>query len=310
MKSCKQLIIFCLFLFLSLTGGSRSHAANQTTIVNQDLPGLKAITQEIKKATQAKNFNNLHSYVQNQSLYWSQCGDYGGENVQQMTFTEMNSLLSKFSKEAQIHFLDPEIHRWDFEKPVFYVVNINTEGWTGEYPFLNFSFKFTTIDNKWRFTGVCESTTSVNTNTSEKYSNGHYKQPSLPRPGARIFKDVYALRARIEEIIRFKAFDALNSYSTKGRLLIAQCSREIMEKDRIIGKEMPAQDVILFLKQNSLPNDKIVSSGVQHKNYYETTGWGGKYPFVAFWFSESMEGWEFAGISYCQKKHLDIMADS
>jgi len=292
-----------LILFLTTTG----YASEQKKLQDQQLPGLQVIVEKVKKAVRTKNFNILKPYASNKELlYWAACGP-GDVESEKLSFGSMVQRLSKVSKGADIHMYDvPAVHLWDFEKSVFYTVNINTEGWTGEYPFLSFGFKFRTADNHWEFTGVCDATTPELTKKEGKYVPTYFKEPQLPRSGPRIFKDRSALRDRVEEIVQFKAFEALKPYATKKVLAFGQCNREMMDKDSVVGKDTPVQDVIIFLKNNLSTTREIKSSGMHHKTYYETTGWSGEYPFVAFWFSKKDKLWELAGVSYCKTRHFDL----
>lgn len=255
---------------------------------------------KLKNIIPNKDFQMLRPYVPRmKKYYWGPCGP-GDSGFDELSFEVMTRMLLRDSKGAKIYFNPkPNISQ---ESAL-----IETEGWIGEHPFLTFSFDLVKTDNRWALSGACYSATpELSTKKEGKYVPTYFREPQLPRPGPKIFKDRSALRARIEEIVQFKAFDALKTYAVKQVLTFGQCNLSMMENDRIEGKEMPVQDVINFLKQNIPSTGEIVSSGMQHKNYYETTGWSGEYPFVAFWFSEGSKGWEFAGVSYCKTRHFDL----
>lgn len=189
---------------------------------------------------------------------------------------------------------------------------IETEGWNSEHPFFYFEYSYLKTEKQWYWTGVC-----VSPNRSLDFAmflGGKDKLydtiPKLPRSGPRIFKDEIALRSRIEEIVRFKAFDALKPYAVSKVLTFGPCNREMMVSDQIEGKNISVEEVVSFLKKKAPANREIISSEMQHKTYYETVGWNGEYPYIAFWFSKKDKGWALAGVSYCKTRHFDLFKSS
>lgn len=303
-------VLLCSSLLL-LFAISTVQAAEQQKTADQKPAGLQIIMDTVKKAVQTKKFKLFKPYVSNkEKLHWAPCGDHGGETVAMFSFDEMVNFLSKFSKGAEIYVYEyPEIHLWDFEKPIVYSINIDTEGWTSEYPYLSFGFKFSPAENRWEWRGVCDSPVPPRhlSKDMKKYEEIDYRQPKLPRPGPRIFKDINALKARIEEIVKYREFDALRPYVIKKTLIFGQCTQKMMDMDRVEGIVTPVDEVIDFLIKNAAGAKKVKFSGVAHITYYETIGWNGEYPFIAFWFSEGKKGWELAGVSYCKTKHFDLL---
>ncbi len=306
LKDSKKVCITYSFLFLFLP--MTVQATEQKKSIDQHLPSLNIIIDKVKKAVRSKNFDIIKPYVSNKELlYWTACGP-GDVEPEKLSFANFVKRLSEISKGAEIYVREePDIHLWDFEKPAFYAVDIHTEGWTGEYPFLSFGFNFRPTGNRWEFRGVCDSTIPELTMKDGKYVTTYFREPQLPRPGPRIFKDLYALRARIEEIVRFKAFDSLSAYAPNKVKMLSPCNSEIMEKDRIVGTKMPVNEIINFLKRNAPGTAEIKPTGIEHNTYYETVGWRGEYPVIAFWFSEGQDGWEWAGVSYCKTKHTAVL---
>lgn len=268
-------------------------------ISSQDAKRLNNFVVKFNKIITSKDFKLLETYMPNKKVYtWGPCGPGDGSH-DEMSFNKITKMLLESSKNVAIYFNPKATVSGDN-------ASIETEGWTGEWPFLTFSFDFLEKKNMWVLNGACYSDMpSYETKREGKYVATYFREPQLPRPGPRVFKNYSSLRARIEEIVRFKAFDALKPYATKSVLVFGQCNLSMMENDRIEGKSTSVQDVINYLKQHA-PAGSIVSSGMQHKTYYETVEWSGDYPFVSFWFSESSKGWELAGVSYCKTKHFDL----
>lgn len=270
--------------------------------VNQDQKKrLKPIVDSLKRIITTKNFKSLSAYVTNNKVYsWGPCGP-GDSGCDELSFREITEMLLRNSNGVTIYF-NPKPNV-DEEK-----ASIETEGWIGETPFLTFYFDFLRAKNKWVWNGTCYSNTpAYETKMEGRYIATYFREPQLPRPGPRIFKHYSPLHARIEEIVRFKAFDALKPYAIRKALTFGPCNLEMMQKDSVMGKESSVQDVVSFLTKN-VPSGEIKSLGMEHKTYYETTGWNGEYPFVAFWFAEGKKGWELSGVSYCKTRHFDLFA--
>ena len=257
-----------------------------------DNSGFERIMLKFRSVVASGDYSSLSRIKHNEQMFWGQCNTDIGTNV---SINEMIEELYADSKKAKI------------------TVNMNsgnglleTEGWFTEYPFIYFHFD--KVGDVWQLSGACYDT--KRSRDFQKFlalkKQPHDSPPKLPRNGPRVFHDEIALRARIEEIVQFRAFKALIPYATKNMLTLGQCALQMMEKDRIEGRRTSAQEIVNFLEQNSLPSGKIVSSGMHHKTYYETTGWNGEYPYIAFWFSESSKGWQLAGVSYCKTRHFDL----
>ncbi len=275
--------------------GDQSQAAK---IEKDDDRQVTQLINEVNKIISNRDFRRLNVFVSRVTKYsWGPCGP-GDSGAEEISFERLSGILTQASKGLSIDFSQKP-------KVSSSTASVETEGWVGEYPFLTFNFNLLKAKNQWVLSGACYSALPELMKHEGEYVPIYFKEPHLPRPGARIFKDQAALRARIAEIAQLKKFDALKSYATKKVLTFGQCNLSMMENDRIEGKEVPVQDVINYLK-GVQSNGEIVSSGTQHKTYYETTGWHGEYPFIAFWFSEDREGWALAGVSYCKMRHFEL----
>lgn len=302
--------LIVILLFVSFTG--IVHATDQLKEKNQKIEGLQVIIKKVKEAVRTKNFMVLKKYVlKKEPLYWVPCGAYDlePEEIEKLSFEAMTSRLLGNSKGEEIYVHgEPDISPGNLEKTIF-TITIDTVGWISEYPYLSFNFIFTMADKRWEWRGVCDSAGPLFrfSKDSKKYEEIYYREPKLPRPGPRIFSHYSTLRARIAEIVKFREFEALRPYAIKGTIVFEQCSRKIMEKNRVEGKEKSVDDVINFLKKRAIDAKEIKFSGVSHNTHYETVGWSGEYPVIAFWFNESKDGWEWAGITYCKTKHLGVL---
>ncbi len=281
-----------------------AQAENQQKENIQELPGIQIIIKNVKKAVQTKDFTPLKSYVLRKGrLYWGICGPSDGEPIR-FSFDAMIHKLIADSKGAQIYVhKEPDIDLWDPKNTVF-MVDIKTEGWTGEYPYLSFGFKYTKKTNQWEWRGVCYSRTPPPKISGGEYEPLYEQKPILPRPGPRIFEQYSTLRARIEEIIKFMALDALKPYAIKQSLIFGECSKEMMDSDEIKGDKVSVNQVIDFLKKNA--NTGVKPTRVYYSKFLETEGWSGEYPFVSFWFTETKKGWEWAGVSYCKTSLIKV----
>ena len=267
--------------------------------VNSILATEKALDEtipigKVKQAIRSKNFSVLKPYITNKgSLYWAQCNSDVRETF---SFNEMAGMLLKNLKGAEIYV--NEIPGAGL---------IETEGWTGEYPYLYFDL--TEEDKKFVWLGVCyDMRRSLDFALSRGGKDKLYdKLPQLPRRGRRVFKDELALRVRIEEILKFKAFDALKPYAIKQKLILTECSQGIVKRAQIRGTEVSSDQVIAFLKKNIGDSKEIKSAKGGSSTYLDTEGWKGEYPFVSFWFRESKKGWEWAGVSYCKSSLMHVL---
>jgi hypothetical protein len=257
----------------------------------QSLVDLQPVIYKIQKAIRTRNFNVLKQYVLNKEpLYWAQCNTDVSIKV---SFDKMVSILSESIKNAEIYVN---------EKPGAGL--IETEGWTGEYPYLYFDF--TKKGNNWKWLGVCYDMErsldfAILQGGKDKLYDG---LPQLPRPGPRVFEDIHALQMRIIEIIRFKKIDALKPYAIKQKLILGECSTEMIN-DVIKGKEISIDQVLDFLKKNIGSTTEIKFSTTY--KYLDTKGWGGKYPFIYFGFTEGKDGWEWSGVAYCKTSLMKVL---
>jgi len=302
-KSLKVYVI-CFFILSFIFG-----TAKASTIENksrEQLPGLQEVIDTVKKSVSAKKFQLLKTYLsKKESLTWAPCGP-GDMEPEKISFTTMGTRLSEIAKGADINIYDePDITPWNAKKTIF-VVNVTTEGWKGEYPYLIFGFEYTKVNNRWVFHGVCESAEPP-TEILKKGQKYGMQQPQLPRPGSRVFRDRLALRYRIEEIVHFKAFDALSPYAIRRKVLFGECNHEMLKKDTMRGAEVPVDQVITFLKNNSGQGNEIKPAKGHYYKYLETEGWSGQYPYVSFWFAESKKGWEWAGVAYCKSSLMHLL---
>lgn len=274
---------------------------------NLNIEGLQVILNKVKEAIHTKNYEILKPYVsEKEPLSWGICGPTDVES-EKMSFKTMPSRLLEISKGAEIFVCEePDIFPWDIKKNIF-TVDIKTEGWTGEYPFLNFGFKYSKAGKRWEFIGVCDSAgPSLKISKNGKFEEIYFRKPKLPRPGPRIFQDHLALRARIVEIVKFREFEALKPYATKKTLVFRECSHDMRDEAGIKGKEKTVEEVTNFLNKNIDRGQKIKSTGTLNKDYYETKGWSGKYPYVSFWFAEGKQGWELNGVAYCKTSLMRV----
>jgi len=260
----------------------------------------------LEKAIKTRSFNILEVYLPDKRVYpWAPCGP--GDFVEWLFFESINTRLLKYSKDAKIYiYPEHEIINPGFGMPL--QASIETEGWNSEYPYLSFGFEFKKSESRWVFHGICDSLGPPPKISKEgtKYEEIYSRPPELPRPGPRIFNDYHALRARIAEILKFRAFDALKVYAIREKIIFGECNREMIVNDLAGGKEVHVEEVINFLKKSATGSQEFKPTSY-HKTTYETTGWGGKYPFISFWFKEGKEGWKWYGLTYCKKQLLGVL---
>jgi len=283
---------FCLCLYLFSIAIVRVCESTQKS--DKRPISWQPIIYQLKKAIKTKNYDTLKKYVPHKKLlYWAQCNTDVSIDV---SFNKMERLLMKNSKDALI--VVDEIPAGGL---------IETEGWTGEYPYLY--FQFTKNENNWQWLGVCF---DINRSLDFALSRGgkdklYDKPPKLPRRGPRIFKDEIALRARIEEILRFMEFEALKPYAIRQKLIFGECGQKMMDSDEIKGVEASIDQVISFLKKNVGNSKEIKPSKGHYYKYLETEGWRGAYPYVSFWFKEGKQGWELEGVAYCKTSLMKVL---
>jgi len=274
---------------------------------NLKIEGLQVILNKVKEAIHTKNYEILKPYVsEKEPLSWGTCNPTDVE-PEKMSFKTMISRLLEISKGTEIFICEePDISPVDINKTIF-TVDIKTEGWTGEYPFLNFGFKYIKADKRWEFIGICDSAgPPPEISKNGEYEEIYCRRPKLPRPGARIFQDSLAMRERIVEIVRFREFEALKPYATKKTLVFRECSNDMRDETGIKGKEKPVEEVINYLHDNTAKGQKIKSSGTSNIDFFETKGWSGEYPYVSFWFAEGKQGWVLNGVAYCKTSLMRV----
>jgi len=271
------------------------HAAKGDLGVPSGDADLRRLISHVKQAIQSKDFKKLKTYVPDINFYvWRIGCEAGDMSPDELFFEAITKILLRESKGAVIYFNPkPEVD-WKWKS-----MNIETEGWLGEYPF--FTFLFGLIDDRWVWGGVCYSARPTLKLTDNKFEETYFRKPQLPRPGPRTFKDYDALKARIEEIVKFKTFDALEAYAINKTLIFEEHRKDILESGggyaKLKGQKRPVREVIEFLKKNARDTDEIRCSGT-HISYYDTAGWSGKYPFIRFYIGEGKSGWEFIGVTY------------
>ena len=267
---------------------------------------LRGVEADVEKAAAAGDFAILKRYVPDRKpFFFVPCGP--GEEVLELDENEMTTMLVGQSGQGEILFDPyPDVHDWGGSAGT--TVSIDTEGWTGEYPFLGFTFAQRPGDPAWRWEGVCYDVLPPIRNAAES-GRPYFSKPVLPRPGPRVFRDDAALRARISEIVEFGEWDALQVYAHSEQLTFGECSREMLEEDRGGGKSVPAAEVIEFLRKNAAGAGQITETKVYHPTFYESEGWQGEFPYVQFWFFEGRDGWRFDGVTYCRQKMYDVPPD-
>jgi len=269
---------------------------------------ISLVVDQVIKAVRQKDMAILEKYEPKGAvLSWWAC-NASDEEIQKMTFQKMRQHLNKMAHgdEIYVHPI-PDVEDYVYEKNAK-AITVYTDGWMSEYPYLNFLFVYKKDSAVWEWRGACDSDgPPFRLLKDGKYHEVYYREPVLPRRGPRVFKDYSALKARIKEIIHFRKFEALKSYAVrKPSLIFGECNQKMMEKDAPVGKVKAVDDIAKFLKKNGSGADEIKFSGVSHVTYYETVGWSGEYPIVAFWLTESKEGWELSGVSYCKTRHFDL----
>ncbi len=268
---------------------------------------LQGLISHFKQAMQSKDFMKLKIYIPDKNYYaWGYgCAD-GDMPADELSFEEITKILLRESKGAKIYFNPKPEVEWTYFKSML----IETEGWLGEYPFMTFSFSL--LKDRLIWGGACYSPTpALKITKDNKLKQTYFRKPQLPRPGPRTFKDDFALMARIDEIVKFKQFDALETYAVKKTLIFERHSKAAIDyysgKYAILkGKKKPVREVIEFLKKNA-QNAKEIRVSAIHGSYRQASGWGGKYPLVYFWIAEEKSGWEFTGVTYHKASIIELL---
>jgi hypothetical protein len=302
----KTTLAYMVFLYLMLSVfASGTVKADEASAINASgLPEIKKTVNELVKIIDTKNFSDLKRYAfSNTNIHWINCGPTDGEPIKH-SISDMIEMLTKRSINTTIYINgDPEIAVLDGQNKLFTIV-IETEGWIDEYPFLDFSFEYSKNINLWKWFGVCyDSEPPLKYSKSEnKFVRKYYRTPTLPRPGARVFKDRNALGARIREIIQFEDFDALSAYAVQKRVIFSECGQSVIVSGNLEGeKVVPVEKVINYLKKSMPGKDELKVTG--REDIY-TSGWRGEYPSVNFIMSETKEGWEWNQVVYCKTSHM------
>jgi hypothetical protein len=266
MPKRKRLKIYFLsaLIFVVLAGIGAAAQNNSKSAKKQDQADLLLLFSDVKNAVQTKKFNLLKKYVSdNGRLYWAQCNT---DVSTDFTFSEIVHELKGYSKGVNIAVAD---HDMTF---------IETEGWSGEYPY--FYFQFTKENKKWRWLGVCfDAERSLDYRMELGGKDKYYDSPpKLPRQGARVFQDIIALKIRVIEILKFKAFDALESYATKGKLLVGKSCPATIPGDELMKAGVPVKQVIGLMKEKAMGAKEVIpDKGWSYKNsYFNSYGWPAK----------------------------------
>ncbi len=292
-----NVLLFILhYSFLFVFSFGILEAAQQEQTGDQNASSFQSVIDELIRVTQNKDFATLKQrFAYKDPMRLGQCNtDIGMEItvdklIQVLINDSENSADIKVNKNSRNGLVE-------------------TEGWNSEYPYYYFYFTFIKKENKWQWLGVCD---SINRSLDFAMSLGgkdklYDRPPKLPRRGPRVFQDEIALRARIEEIVRFMAFDALKPYAIKQKLIFTECSREIVESAQLKGMEVSSEQVIAFLKKNVGESKEIKPAKGGFSTYLDTEGWKGEYPYVSFWFSETKKGWEWTGVAYCKTSLMKV----
>ena len=253
------------------------------------------MVEKIKEAVRTKSFEALRSQVPVQAIYyWNDCGP-GDVPNDELYFDEIQTFLQRESKGVPIYINPKPEMDWD-EKGF----SIETEGWNGEYPY--FVLQFSRAEpGKWKFTGGCSYRRPILNQPNGGYSDSvvYFRTPDLPRPGARVFYDASAFHARIQEIVRYKAFAALKPYAIRGKLTEVTCDA-YMTNSNPRGNEIEIDEAIRRLKNNATASIEIKLRGAYGANrYLVSTGWTID-PYIYFGFSETTDGWEWTKIAFCK----------
>lgn len=302
-------IRLCLVIAIMLSLSRQVCAEGDPPRNTPDLsPLIKTLSNTLQKAVAAKDFSVLDkSSSKDKSYLWGGCGP-GDVEPDKLSSRDMIQMLLKDSQNVSIYY-DPEPDILDFgDKSKDIYITLFTEGWASEYPFLGFGFTVNKRTKQWSWDGVCyDAVPPVRISKfTGKYSTNWFREPTLPRPGPRRFKDVHNLYARINEIVEFQAFDALKPYAINQKLKMAECNRGMIENNNLVGKDISINQAIDLLKSSSRNSKKISFTGGTYERR-ETAGWSGDYPYITFWFLSGEQGWELNGLSYCKSPHFSLI---
>jgi hypothetical protein len=290
-----------------------ANANGQQKANNENMGSLHSVLSGLKMAVEKKDFETLKSFTisSDQKLIWDICGhdDIGPGDAEafKYPFNEIVKRLSTLSEGTTI-FINKDIQMtpWSSTDNI-YNVFIDTEGWVGEYPYLSFFYRISKDGKRHDWLGICYSSGPRlrRSKATRKYEERYYREPTLPRPGPRIFRDDNALKARIKEIIYFKSFDALKPYAINQKIRFGECSSNLLERG-IQGKDVSVDQVVELLKEKA--KGAVGFEFLSRGKYLETSGWPGEHQYVLFEFtSQGGKGTTWTGMGYCRKSLKTIM---
>jgi hypothetical protein len=285
-KHMLKILLTYVLIIIAIVGTGLSAQSSVTLDKNQEQKELQKLFLKVKRAVQTQNYNILQNYVSRKNtLYWAQCNT---DVSIDLAFDKLINELKKNSKDVDIVVAD---HIKYF---------IETEGWTGEYPYLY--FQFTKVNNNWQWLGVCyDYQRSLDYRLALGGMDKYYDTPpQLPRRGPRVFEDIIALQVRIIEILKFKKFDALTPYARRKKVFIGKGCPTNLDKADLVRIGSPVEQAIEFMEKNSVGAKEITPehNWSYNKRYFISNGWTGEKPAITFCFEEGEKGWEWTGISY------------
>lgn len=305
-------IRYVLLIFLILVGPVTGNSQNKSSIKNPHIE-IMALVRDVTKTLQKNDFDALEKYMKTEEgivvlpCYVNTSGD------RPRSFDQINRWLMadsvgarlrvsvRYSKydESQWKLVEIPPGRISEIPPEF--ITFAVEGWVGEWSFINFDFSV--FDNNWNRTGQWVLRTLCYAG-SPGPGVSYSEPPKLPRPGPHAFRDSHALYARIEEIIQFRALDALRAYAIRGVIKEVPCDQS-MHSRPLEGKEVPVSKVIEFLKNQTVGDKEITFYGPHGiPPVFESRGWCCAYPIVNFIVRPTAPDskYEWAGVSYCHSR--------
>ncbi len=310
---------------------SDSDAYNGTSAEDLDSHWISLVN-GIRSAFETKNFELLKVYLPKGPIVkFGRCGP-GDSGFTELSIDTVQKLLIQQLNGSNILFNPPPNTEVNL---VGGHVFIETEGWIGEYPYLGFGFSLLQPENTWVWTGVCDSSApQYDARAGSKYEPHYVREPRLPRPGPRVFKDDLALRDRLHEILLFKKLEAFHGYAVKDFLAFGICQADTRKKlFTINGYTVPAKDVIEFLKTGIVKYPVSESSGLVGDSFEDARGFiqsklfaelpsryrgapgkpifeskiVGPYPYAVFWANQVNNKWEWSGVSYCKAPQQSML---
>ena len=282
-----------VILFLVFPGRAWS---SQDKVPIEQLPEIKATLTDLVQIVKAKEYKKLRKYVdQNSKIRWINCGPTDGDPFKYSSDYMISKLIQE-SRNTPIYVNgDPTIIDLERRGERFEIL-LQTEGWTGEHPFYDFSFDYSKGDGHIRWFGTCYDEEPP-VNESKHMIRAYYRKPELPRPGPSVFKDASALGARIKEILLFKNFDALKKYAIRNKVIFSECGKSVVVSDELEGEYVvPVNNVLNYLKTHAPQADLKL----QGRENISSKGWRGEYSRLKFIISEGKNGWEWNHVVYCK----------